>query len=56
MPSDMAVCSPALLSVWAAVSSGVMAEIGGNRKVGASVALSGLLTGLVRLLSRNPAR
>lgn len=54
MPSDMAVCSSALVSVWAAVCSGVMAETGGNRKVGASMALSGLLTGLVRPLSRNP--
>lgn len=56
MPSDMAICSPALVSVWVAVCSGVMGEIGGNRKVGASVVLSGLLTGLVRLLSRNPTR
>ena len=54
MPSDMAVCSGALVSVWAAVCSGVMAEIVGNRKVGASMALGGLLTGLVRPLSRNP--
>lgn len=48
MPSDMAICSPALVSVRVAICSGVMGEIGGNRKVGLQWYLVASLTGLVR--------